>query len=942
MNTLFKKATAILTISVMTILSFCLHSEESKNGSEISTEDLAPYKTEKENQIFKKETTALEGPEGEKKYFERWHYPYGAVLPEELIENMWTEINSMPEETQSGDAVTNSWRMIGPYGSVNVNSGARFSGRMLDIEVGNTVNPLLATASGGLWGYIGYLPVCASNDVTSLAVSTVASNPADPSTILIGTGEYLIRKGTGLWRTTNSGVEWTHINISPNPGDFYRIRHQIFFADVVHAVTTKGYYRSIDGGLNWVKHLNGIGEKGITDIAVNPNNPNIIYCCKHSDGIYKSTNNGVNWAKVTTPGIPTTDVGRASVTIGTSNSNKIYVMIDSQAGDTLKGIYMSANEGATWTDVSPPENIFGNQGWYNNVIGVCPTNSNIILAGGVRLWRSINSGSTWTKITDDDVHADIHAIEWTSDGNSVYIGTDGGVMKSDDQGVTFTSGLNYIPVTQYVNFDVGESNRGVIYGGSQDNGLTGTTDGGQSWIHSKAGDGGGVAVDPISALNVYATGGAYKGNYPFYIFKSTDKGLSWDTNHTGIEPFTNWYTKMRSDRTNPLKLYTNAGNYVYESVNEGLSWNKLNIIPLPAVVADIGVSKYVFPKAVIYAALDSDLPGQKLRVYDGGSFVERSSGLPNGYKIRTVVPHQTNTSIAYALIDGISAGNKVFKTTNKGVNWTNISGNLPNIPVGGLVPDRLFGNKLYLGTEMGCYRTTNSGVSWHRWNNGMPDAVIVTEMKWIDSTLENGKKYVIASTYGRSFWVREVSGDDPENVLDLTVFIQGFYNTGTSRTVPDTVRAYLRNNNSPYSVVDSGKGKIGTSGKTSMIFENAFPDNDYYIQIKHRNSIETWSYSTINFNDPTINYDFTISQANAYGNNQILVNQSTMKYAIYNGDVNQDGTVDLSDGSMIDNDGFNFVSGYVSTDVNGDDLVDLSDASLVDNNTFNFVSKITP
>ncbi|MEZ4691000.1 MAG: hypothetical protein R3A12_12815 [Ignavibacteria bacterium] len=89
------------------------------------------------------------------------------------------------------------------------------------------------------------------------------------------------------------------------------------------------------------------------------------------------------------------------------------------------------------------------------------------------------------------------------DGNSVYIGNDGGVAYSSDQGATFGTGINYIPVTQYVNFDVGESNRGVISRGSQDNGITGTTNGGQSWSYTKGGDGGGVAVDPHSSLHMF-------------------------------------------------------------------------------------------------------------------------------------------------------------------------------------------------------------------------------------------------------------------------------------------------------------------------------------------------------------------------------------------------------------------------------------------------------
>jgi len=939
MKTLILKISLVIIMLMNCVSIIYLQAKEKKSSGNGS---FTPVNLAKDNLPAVRKDISLSGPDLAVLFFEEWNYPYGNEVPAEIMNKLWSEIKSVPSETELTDAVENSWRMIGPYGSVT-STGARFSGRVTDLEVGNTTNPLIAAASGGLWGYIGFLPTVISDDVTSLVIGSVASYPGTPSTILIGTGEPRIKSGTGLWRTTNSGVSWTKINISPDPGRFYKIRHQTFFADIIHASTTEGYYRSTNGGLNWTKTLSGNTGFGISDLAINPNNPNIIYCGKWLDGVYKSTNNGVNWAKVNTPGLLSGDIGRISLTVGTSNSNKIYALIHSHNGDSMRGIYMSSNEGASWNNVSPSENILGGQGWYNNVIEVCPTNSNIVLAGGVRLWRSTNSGSTWTKLADTDIHADQHAIEWTSDGNSVYLGNDGGIAVSTDQGQTFATGINYIPITQYVNFDVGVSNRGVIYGGSQDNGLTGTTNGGQTWNFTKGGDGGGVAIDPISALYVYATSGFYNGDFPFKIYKSTDKGMTWDTNHTGIEPFSNWWTKMRSDRTNPIKLFTCGGGYVYKSTNSGESWFKLNNSAFPADVFNLNVSKYVSPNAIIYATLNSESTGQRLRVYDGNTFYERSSGLPTGLKIQGVSPHVSNTNTAYALMRGFSGTNKkVYKTTNKGVNWSNISSNLPDVPMSDLVAHPTNANYLYLGTQAGCYRTTNAGVSWHRWNNGMPDATMITEMRWIDSTLENGKFYVIASTYGRSFYVREVSGDDPDNTLYLSMTIQGFYSHVSGKTVRDTVRVFLRNQISPYSKVDSAKVFISNTGTASLIFENIFPEDYYYIHLKHRNSIETWSSDPVTFNEHNITYNFTTAQSKAFGNNMTRVDLTPITYAVYGGDADQDGNVDASDLSIIDNHAANFTTGYVNSDMNGDNVTDASDAALADNNAAAFVSVVRP
>ena len=879
------------------------------------------------------------GPEMEKYYFERWHYPGGALLEQDQLESIWNEIEAMPTEPKVSEGDVNSWRLWGPFGSDVPTTTGRFSGRVRDIEVGNSANPIVAAASGGLWSYVWIIPYCLNEDMSSLACGSFSTMPGNASTILLGTGEPRRRTGTGLYRSSNSGSNWTEIGISPEPSAFYKVRYDDNISNRIHAASTAGYYRSTNNGYNWTRTLTG----EISDIAVNSVNTNIIYAGKWSDGIYKSTNNGVNWSKQTSPGLPASDIGRISLAIGTSNTNKVYAAISKNSDNSMLGVYVSTNDGSSWTDVSPPENIYGSQGWYNNVVGVCPTNSNIALLGGVRMWRTTNSGTSWTKLVSDNIHADQHVVEWTDDGQSVYIGNDGGIALSTDQGATFSNTLNYFPITQYVNFDIGVSNRGVIYGGSQDNGFTGSTDGGNSWIFTYGGDGGGVAIDPFNSLYIYGTAGAYNGNWKFRRYKSTDRGLNWDTINTGVDPADTWYTKMRSDRTSPITLYTNSGNYVYYSTNQAGSWTKLNPTGFIVDVENLTVTKEsLFSDAIVYACLASSSTGHRLRVYDNGTWYERSTGLPSGLKVNTVAAHINSTTKAYALMTGTSAGNKVYKTTNRGVNWTNISGNLPNVPVGDLIPHPTNDNLLYLGTEMGCYKTTNGGQQWIRWNNGMPEAAIVTEMKWIDSTFENGKFYVVAGTYGRSFYLRDIAGDDPVNTLSLNCLIQGFYNPATNQTVEDTIRAYLRSSVQPYNIVDSAAGVVSSNGSVDLSFFYAQSSANYYVQLIHRNGLETWSANTISFSNFSASYDFTTDDSQAYGNNLKELDRSPSEYGIYGGDVNRDGTIDASDAQLVDNDAYKVSSGYLPTDLNGDDFVDGSDQLIVENNAYNFISLIRP
>jgi tartrate-resistant acid phosphatase type 5 len=181
-----------------------------------------------------------------------------------------------------------------------------------------------------------------------------------------------------------------------------------------------------------------------------------------------------------------------------------------------------------------------------------------------------------------------------------------------------------------------------------------------------------------------------------------------------------------------------------------------------------------------------------------------------------------------------------------------------------------------------------------------------------------------------------------EKSLHLTACIQGFYNPNTNSSVGDTVRVYLRNYYPPYSIADSAKSFLDFSGEGEFNFSKAFNATDYYLVINHRNSVETWSASGERFAANVLNYSFTSSSNQAYGNNMIQVDSVPVRFAIYSGDVNRDGWIDLSDGQIVDNNAKNFLSGYVNSDLNGDNITDLTDLAIADNNVLNFIGKITP
>jgi len=178
--------------------------------------------------------------------------------------------------------------------------------------------------------------------------------------------------------------------------------------------------------------------------------------------------------------------------------------------------------------------------------------------------------------------------------------------------------------------------------------------------------------------------------------------------------------------------------------------------------------------------------------------------------------------------------------------------------------------------------------------------------------------------------------------VNVKMVLSGFYNEPDNvLRKKDTVRAYLMNINSPFGTVDSSVSTLDSASFLALFeFRNA-PTGTYYLKIKHRNSIETWSknggFNFIRYS--FMNYDFTSAQSQAFGNNMILKDSL---WSIYSGDVDQNGFVDGTDQSLIDNDAYNFVSGYVNSDLTGDNFVDASDAAIAENNAANFVGKIIP
>jgi len=687
-------------------------------------------------------------PYHEKEYFQRLYEPYTSLTIEQR-QNLAREVEMTKDE---GDAI-NNWVSWGPFGQrIYGDPGTNYySGRILDIEVANTASTRLGTASGGLWGFVIIFPVPLSDKILStLNIGSFVTKPGDDNTILVGTGEGAYNNGSGLYRTTDGGTSYTNIVLSPNPGAYFKIRFQPGSTTIVHAATSLGYYKSTDAGLTWTRYQL---TAQVTDLAIDPSNTNNIYAPVWGDGLYKSVNNGTTWTKLTAGGIPTTDWGRASISLCNAAPGTVYVNVSKNSNDLTLGVYKTINGGTSWTTVTPvPE--FHSYGWYNAACGVSPTDANRIIVGGLPLYRSTNGGSTWAQVAS--AHADQHIVTWNSSGTAVWVGNDGGMLYSGDAGTTFNYNANFLPITQYYLFDCQPAGN-YCYGGSQDNGISGTTNRGTNWYHWLGGDGGGASIDYNTPANVMVTNGLYGGNWLFQRLYTSNGGANWTQVNTGVDANTSqWNLVVKNDQVpTPVYYYNMSGSYVYRTTNNGTTWTKFNSTAFAATVLDLSILNFNNPPRLA-ACLSSSTT--KLMMFDGTLWVDRSAGLGSG----TVHHVQYNTSsIAYAVMNGLTAGNKIYKTTNGGAAWTNISGDLPNVSMVSIIPHPTNPNLLYAGSLMGCYKTTNGGTNWVRWNNGMANATQVSQMAYIDSIGANGKYYVVAATFGRSIYYREISGDDP-------------------------------------------------------------------------------------------------------------------------------------------------------------------------------------
>jgi PKD repeat protein len=649
---------------------------------------------------------------------------------------------------------TNSWTWLGP---------GNIGGRVRAILIHPTLTNILWTGGvdGGVWkstnSGAGWFPL---NDfMGNLAVACLAMDPANPDIIYAGTGEPTHNidaiRGAGIFKSMDAGNTWTLITPVGNSLFQYIARLAIDPANGsnILAATRSGIMRSVDAGSTWTRPT----STETLQVLFHPFDSTQCLAAGYNGRASYSLNGGLTWTAAGGLPAPTGLGGRVELAYAPSNPSVVFASVDNNNGE----IYVSLDGGRSFTRRNTGNSYLGAQGWYDNTIWVDPTSTNVLVVGGIDLWRSTDGGATlirisqWQSAPTLSAHADHHAIVSHPLFNgttirTVYFGNDGGVYRAANvYTVSATSGwecLNHnLGITQFYG-GAGNTNTGVIVGGTQDNGTVRYTPGAgpQNWSTMYGGDGGFCAADPSNANYFY-------GEYVFLqLHRSSNGGSSSSSIYSGISDAgsgstANFIAPFILDPNNPNTLLA-GGASLWRSTNARAStpsWSAIKSSTgslISAIAAAPGNSDVIWVghnNGDVYYTTNGTAASPTWYQRDLGT-----PNLPNRYCERIAIS-PTNSSRVYVTFGGFNSGN-VWRTTDSGLTWSVISGNLPAAPVNSIVISPNDPNILYVGTEVGVYGTSNDGVTWSTGNDG-PANVSIDELFWLGNKL-------IAVTHGRGMY----------------------------------------------------------------------------------------------------------------------------------------------------------------------------------------------
>ncbi|MGQ9820102.1 MAG: T9SS type A sorting domain-containing protein [Candidatus Kapaibacteriales bacterium] len=673
-------------------------------------------------------------------------YPFEQI-PDFARQNAFKQISGMLYSKESKAlllALQPEWKPIGPFD---------IGGRIKSVAFHPTKPGVCysAGAAGGIWRSTNYgswwEPIFDYEN--GIAFGSICIDQNNPNIIYAGTGESVIGGGViylgnGMYKSTDEGTSWTLIGLT-EVGAFSKVYVHPKNSNLIVAGATirkQGFYKSTDAGKNWFRTF----DKNVTDVSINPISENEFLIGVNSEGVYYSSDGGNSW-ELRNNGIQA-GIGRVSVQFAPSDPNIVYALVET---NSLGFIYRSTNKGKNWTLVyQGDQNFFRGQGFYDNFIEVHPTNPNLVLAGGIDVFRTTD-GKTWNNVTNGysggTVHVDQHCAAFSPiNPNLVLLGNDGGVYFSSDAGINWVRRNSNLQVTQFYGFDIDHSKVNTNFGGTQDNGtLAGEND---DWGFIAGGDGFRTAVDYTSPNIIYGQSTPNGQITPFRLDLKTgsysylDKGIDFSD---GV-----WDPPLVIDPILNYILYYGRSK-LYVSYNYGSSWERIKTPSTSGRFTAIDISP--LNNEIIMAGTSS---GDLIISTDAGENWQKLND--NGIVTRWITDiafSNQSEGTAYVTFSGFFAPH-IFKTTDYGKTWLNLSQNFPDIPVNTIVLHPLNENILFVGTDIGVFASFDGGNNWLPFGRNLPHSPVV-DLKISKYSITSPTIPLRAATHGRGIWEVPVS-----------------------------------------------------------------------------------------------------------------------------------------------------------------------------------------
>jgi photosystem II stability/assembly factor-like uncharacterized protein len=682
------------------------------------------------------------------------------------------------------------------------------SGRIADFAVdpSNRKRYYVAVASGGVWKTVNagttWKPVFDGEG--SYSVGAIALDPKNPSVVWVGTGENNSQRsvayGDGVYKSEDGGESWTNVGLKTSE-HIGKILIDPRDSKVVWVASQgplwapggeRGLYKTVDGGKSWKAMLTISENTGVSDIAFDPRDPDVVYAAAYQrrrhvftliDGgpeaaIHKTSDGGQTWTKLKT-GLPQEDMGRIGLAVSPAEPDWVYAVIEAEGKG--KGFYRSTDRGATWEKRG--DYVPGGPQYYNEITAD-PKDRERVYSVDVFFKVSDDGGKTFNNLGESSKHVDNHAI-WIDPQDTDYylVGCDGGIYESFDRGKSWHFKAN-LPITQFYRVSTDDARPFYnVYGGTQDNfslagpSRTRTVHGisNQDWLVTWGGDGFTTRVDPSDENIVYPQ--AQYGALGRFDRKSGENMGIQPQAGPGDPPLRwNWDSPLIVSPHSPTRLYF-AAQKLFRSDDRGQTWKTVsgdltrqidrNTLPVmgkvwgpDAVAKNVSTSFYgnivslaesLQKEGLLFVGTDDGLIQVSENGGQGWTRIESFPGVPAHTYVSRIEVSQFDADVLYAAFDNHKVGDfkpYLLRSGDRGKSWTSIAGDLPaRGTVYALVEDHMDKDLLFVGTEFGLYFTRDGGRTWVQLKGGLPTIQVR------DLAIQKRENDLVVGTFGRGIYV---------------------------------------------------------------------------------------------------------------------------------------------------------------------------------------------